>query len=112
MPQNKMLQWSHVLPNVETLLAGCGLIYASVASMEPRPSERGNNSTRLARVTKFRPASMEPRPSERGNYFYYGSIDNTYSGFNGATSFRTWKLLEPVWKFRWMLWRRAVGASS
>src|SRR5207249_7856067 len=36
------------------------------ASMEPRPSERGNSANILHAYTLLR-ASMEPRPSERGN---------------------------------------------
>src|SRR5215467_13790477 len=36
------------------------------ASMEPRPSERGNNYSSPETLHEFQ-ASMEPRPSERGN---------------------------------------------
>src|SRR5918912_782123 len=36
------LQWSHVLPNVETTGGASGTPGANDASMEPRPSERGN----------------------------------------------------------------------
>src|SRR5262245_7650245 len=36
------LQWSHVLPNVETQRCRPRVCPAYCASMEPRPSERGN----------------------------------------------------------------------
>ena len=41
------LQWSHVLPNVETTEVDERLEKKDNASMEPRPSERGNVSTVL-----------------------------------------------------------------
>src|ERR1043166_7797278 len=61
-----MLQWSHVLTNVET---------------------------RQHRYWYFRPddASMEPRPHERGNYYGKAEEQAVQKGFNGATSSRTWK---------------------
>ena len=40
-------------------------IPATVASMEPRPHERGK-ARRLAGEGRARKASMEPRPHERG----------------------------------------------
>src|ERR1043166_4525954 len=63
-----MLQWSHVLTNVET---------------------------RQHRYWYLRPddASMEPRPHERGNYYGKDEEQAVQKCFNGATSSRTWKLL-------------------
>ena len=58
------LQWSHVLPNVETT-ASAVRTREPRASMEPRPSERGNIA--MASMSLRASASMEPRPSERGN---------------------------------------------
>src|SRR5207244_3220632 len=66
------LQWSHVLSNVETAAHGFAGAVATQASMEPRPFERGN------RV--------------RSNIF-----PCQHKSFNGATSFRTWKLLTDDW---------------
>src|SRR2546423_7731481 len=60
-----MLQWSHVLTNVET---SC-----SVSA----PIARGS-------------ASMEPRPHERGNVVLSVRTNSTRQRFNGATSSRTW----------------------
>ena len=56
--------------------------------MEPRPSERGNAIPR--RRACAAKASMEPRPFERGNGPQAAGCARTV-GFNGATSFRTWK---------------------
>ena len=85
------LQWSHVLMNVETSVCADLMMCAKVASMEPRPHERGNRapladdelipralqwSHVLMNVETKEPpvaatreflASMEPRPHERGN---------------------------------------------
>jgi len=38
-----------------------------LASMEPRSSERGNEESRRVQESQRHPASMEPRSSERGN---------------------------------------------
>ena len=83
------LQWSHVLTNVETMRLIPLANVSKVASMEPRPHERGNvnfppvclpvmrfNGATSSRTWKrafhrarslCRIASMEPRPHERGN---------------------------------------------
>src|ERR1043166_8753199 len=60
------LQWSHVLTNVET-------------------------TTARTRSRPYRSASMEPRPHERGNCPVVLLTCSGASGFNGATSSRTWK---------------------
>ena len=135
------LQWSHVLTNVETIKASrakaSGVVgfngatssrtwkrqgrrdwkcRHALASMEPRPHERGNKATStrcsspatelqwshvLTNVETFenRPkhlvadASMEPRPHERGNFRPRGEAFFDFGCFNGATSSRTWKPL-------------------
>src|SRR5205823_5762695 len=84
------LQWSHVLPNVETFPGHVQGHPHAHASMEPRPSERGNGNI-LDAVPQASLASMEPRPSERGNPGHHTGSRGRQSGFNGATSFRTWK---------------------
>ena len=61
------------------------------ASMEPRPHERGNPCPRARMRPSDRAASMEPRPHERGNISLVSRSTPTGSGFNGATSSRTWK---------------------
>ena len=61
------LQWSHVLTNVESSL-----------------------NSRRAFATS--PASMEPRPHERGKSAQSTTLAPLQSGFNGATSSRTWKV--------------------
>ncbi len=40
--EHVLLQWSHVLTNVETSGATIDGIVVEIASMEPRPHERGN----------------------------------------------------------------------
>src|SRR5262245_52074436 len=60
------------------------------ASMEPRPFERGN-APQDAPLQRHHLASMERRPFERGNPRYGRRRHTEYTGFNGATSFRTWK---------------------
>src|ERR1043166_2690044 len=108
------LQWSHVLTNVETTTARTRSRPYRSASMEPRPHERGNQwlraTTRLPRAASMEPrphergnaavprvrarqnsASMEPRPHERGNCPVVLLTCSGASGFNGATSSRTWK---------------------
>src|SRR5690554_2680097 len=61
------LQWSHVLPNVETVHSPAFGSLDGLASMEPRPSERGKQEIKMFELTITAEASMEPRPSERGN---------------------------------------------
>ena len=61
-----LLQWSHVLTNVETRAPGRDRARIRLASMEPRPHERGN-LIRTYRGAIPEAASMEPRPHERGN---------------------------------------------
>jgi len=83
------------IPNVETCVAPRAIFLQLTASMEPRPSERGNSdrANRAKCNSNHRQrASMEPRPSERGNASRSSRIQNPISRFNGATSFRTWKL--------------------
>jgi hypothetical protein len=88
---------------------------AELASMEPRPLERGNvdspiqldinpgcfNGATSSRTWKrlrlrssllpTRLASMEPRPLERGNPVHLANAYGPQPCFNGATSSRTWK---------------------
>src|SRR6516162_1489998 len=66
-PATTWLQWSHVLPNVETCPPEACRAGAHLASMEPRPSERGNAVSAGTCTALNLTASMEPRPSERGN---------------------------------------------
>ena len=84
-----LLQWSHVLTNVETA-AWPPPFSVTVASMEPRPHERGNGFAEAGKMPSGKlqwshvltnvetyehhhqrghqaKASMEPRPHERGN---------------------------------------------
>ena len=85
-----LLQWSHVLPNVET---SAGLVRAGAYT-------RFNGATSF-RTWKLEPsalasrleskASMEPRPFERGNRYLAAKVGRAPGSFNGATSFRTWK---------------------
>src|SRR5579885_624336 len=60
------LQWSHVLTNVETACRVRLPRVAVLASMEPRPHERGNEHHGWNLENNLN-ASMEPRPHERGN---------------------------------------------
>src|SRR5262245_57317961 len=85
-----------------------------VASMEPRPLERGNwildsdnepirqlqwshvisNVETIAKSERdadLARASMEPRPLERGNLTSGWARSSRRTCFNGATSSRTWK---------------------
>ena len=71
----------------------CGRVWfhrSTHASMEPRPHERGNSRI-LSMSPNFSNASMEPRPHERGNGFASPHDGQTPDCFNGATSSRTWK---------------------
>ena len=133
-----VLQWSHVLSDVETNTA-CHRTLPERASMEPRPFRRGNarsvrrsdalvvasmeprpfrrgNAHDGQAATHGNVASMEPRPFRRGNLqlrpltsqtmqslqwsHVLSNVETASSprcytghttGFNGATSFRTWK---------------------
>ena len=85
-----LLQWSHVLTNVESTPVQTETAQAAWASMEPRPHERGKLRA-LSRVVKAKPASMEPRPHERGKLRILEVLKGARPGFNGATSSRTWK---------------------
>ncbi len=60
-----LLQWSHVLTNVERSHCRPPLRPPYPASMEPRPHERGK-SYRECHLPAGVGASMEPRPHERG----------------------------------------------
>src|SRR5262245_18088594 len=82
-----VLQWSHVLSNVETEVSAASTLLLQGASIEPRPFERGNSEAHIHRLALILGASMEPRPFERGNQ--RTRPEKTMSGmrFNGATSF-------------------------
>ncbi len=64
--RNYVLQWSHVLTNVETPVAPHDTGSRRMTSMEPRPHERGNIALVVVRERRAA-TSMEPRPHERGN---------------------------------------------
>ena len=66
-----VLQWGHVFSDVET-------------KKRAAPSHRGRH------------ASMGPRLFRRGNTTKINKILNMTAGFNGATSFQTWKHNEAV----------------
>ena len=93
------LQWSHVLTNVESSHECANLTAPQLASMEPRPHERGKNDpsnqsqvrhnrfngATSSRTWKdatnrshynFRNASMEPRPHERGKEAIFSILDS------------------------------------
>ena len=85
-----MLQWGHVLLDVEIRTRKDIPLEPSVASMGPRPFRRGNNnvlSTGKAKLTCFNGATScqtwKVAPGFR--------VSNARTGFNGATSFQTWK---------------------
>src|ERR1043166_8347969 len=85
-----LLQWSHVLTNVETGARPSppedapGRFNGATSSRTWKPTSAPNCSTYLL-------ASMEPRPHERGNEKGWPVYEWCYKGFNGATSSRTWK---------------------
>ena len=91
-----------------------------VASMEPRPSERGNPVERQPELLTLE-ASMEPRPSERGNNSGQFQPTHGMTSFNGATSFRTWKLQQRLGRVghtrgfngatSFRTWKRLTGNS-
>ncbi len=113
--KEKLLQWSHAQPNVETISNSHADEAGRPASMEPRSAERGNrrvdmdargqerrfNGATLSRTWKrqmnrnsaatLAPASMEPRSAERGNSARKERRVRVDKGFNGATLSRTWK---------------------
>ena len=62
-----------------------------VASMEPRLFKRGNAGSQSRFINDRRLASMEPRLFKRGNTAKRKSKLKRGTGFNGATSFQTWK---------------------
>ena len=66
-PSAASLQWSHVLTNVESSIRPRRIATGQAASMEPRPHERGKQF-RLDRNGLAVMASMEPRPHERGKH--------------------------------------------
>ncbi len=80
------LQWGHVLSDVEISLSKTILPSRSMASMGPRPFRRGNFVNRGPAL--------------------YGS-----PGFNGATSFQTWKsLIREIPRYFYL--NRFNGATS
>ncbi len=90
LPNRRVLQWSHVLSNVETSCSRHSLHerrrlqWSHVLSNVETGSRR--QETRYTMQ-----ASMEPRPFERGNQLAVPVRSSSEVGFNGATSFRTWK---------------------
>ncbi len=65
------LQWGHVFSDVETFDFSIMIIHYPCASMGPRLFRRGNHAVELIGVAEVR-------------------------GFNGATSFQTWKRRKPA----------------
>ena len=92
------LQWSHVLTNVESRCRAKGRPLRSAASMEPRPHERGKFKLRAV-LHSASEASMEPRPHERGKQNKTPQWLRLLQSFNGATSSRTWKARRSSWIF-------------
>ncbi len=84
------LQWSHVLTNVETRRRRRDQLELEVASMEPRPHERGNSPT--GRSSTRRRTCFNGATSSR-TWKLAGSSEKAreHIRFNGATSSRTWK---------------------
>ncbi len=114
------LQWGHVLVDVETASPDRRERARRRASMGPRLGGRGNRresrrrSSRAARASmgprlggrgncgagagasRLRRASMGPRLGGRGNArWQLGSLHRRSTGFNGATSWWTWKHSAP-----------------
>jgi len=108
------LQWSHVLPNVETHALEGVIEVPHVASMEPRPSERGNLSGGhepdntetlqwshvLPNVETRRESAARAASTALQWSHVLPNVETALSAwawclapsrFNGATSFRTWK---------------------
>ena len=95
------LQWSHVLTNVETHIAGSLWTHHFVELQWSHVLTNVETSRCAEHSGDCRFASMEPRPHERGNN---SAAIQTFTGitcFNGATSSRTWKPMEPA--SRWHL---------
>src|SRR5262245_54086758 len=90
------LQWSHVLPNVETTPPSA---YSSSHALLQWSHVLPNVETLVFEVKAYKgfKASMEPRPSERGNKKNLRRYIWLAKSFNGATSFRTWKHHESAW---------------
>ena len=110
-----LLQWGHVFSDVEMCNGDLRLLNPSTASMGPRLFRRGNLrgfllGTVFPKVASMGPrlfrrgnnltgadlswadlASMGPRLFRRGNIDWAGTPDPGTRGFNGATSFQTWK---------------------
>jgi len=85
-----MLQWSHVLSNVET--EGVHDSGARLAALQwSHVLSNVETWRRDADARQSGNASMEPRPLERGNVIPSPSKNSLSVSFNGATSSRTWK---------------------
>src|SRR5437762_1555857 len=66
LPRFLLLQWSHILTDMETPTRASTLTAATFASMEPHPHGYGNRRLRATRsVPSY--ASMEPHPHGYGN---------------------------------------------
>ncbi len=90
-----MLQWSHVLSNVERIVK-------EVKENEDKSSFNGATFFRTWRGpgAGYRPAgrvwaSMEPRSFERGERYWRRERPASRPSFNGATFFRTWRGWRP-----------------
>ncbi len=86
-----LLQWGHVFSDVETWVKLASNNLFRIASMGPRLFRRGNLFCPEA-VRISGEASMGPRLFRRGNVRWNAAPCASSSGFNGATSFQTWKL--------------------
>src|ERR1043166_9364189 len=104
-----MLQWSHVLTNVET----CGRLLEVFGRDVLQWSHVLTNVETLTSIgvkAKSLVASMEPRPHERGNSKKPATPFKKCLGVNGATSSRTWQLGSPRRGVRGL--HRFNGATS
>ncbi len=89
-PHRKVLQWSHVLTNVERLISGEQDLTAQTG-FNGATSSRTWKAKTVPGLNWIDGASMEPRPHERGKSLVTALRDLLSEGFNGATSSRTWK---------------------
>ena len=85
------LQWSHVLTNVETTPRQQARRAANLASMEPRPHERGNPTSARAPTSCCRPLQWSHVLTNVETCGPRARCGKGTRSFNGATSSRTWK---------------------
>ena len=86
-----VLQWSHVLTNVESRGSSCCMRPASSRFNGATSSRTWKDAAARAGRLCNQIASMEPRPHERGKHGLSFLFYTSHPCFNGATSSRTWK---------------------